>query len=271
MEGQKSMNIVSYDVRSLIDRWMEDERNGVQFPVDFDIAWQLAGYSTKQKAQNKLKYLKEGEDFLTDRLKTSTGGRPGKLIEMTCDALKHFCLLAETDEGRNIRQYFIEAEKKWNLVEKLDPLMAQKIEYQNLINEGLRLEANKHNSELAVLQFRKLVTDIAPEPVQQKILGYSTVKEVEYRDRIIKGDDVINDGSTVTKTELCRRYGLVTRKGNPDYKQLNYMIEGAGLIDNHDCWDTSVSIREDKQLKRDAIPILDDYYNAIPRSRYIVE
>lgn len=265
------MSIVSYDVRDLIDRWMEAESNGERFPVDFDVAWRLAGYSTKQKAQNKLKYLVEGEDFLTDRLKTSTGGRPGKLIEMTCDAFKHFCLLAETDEGRNIRQYFIEAEKKWKIVEKIDPALAQKAEYQLLINEGLRLEANKHQSELALLQFRKLVTDLAPEPVQQKILGYSTVNHVEYRDRIIKDDDVINDGSTVTKTELCKRYGLVTRNGKPDYKQLNYMIDGAGLTANPDCWDTSVSIREDKQLKRDAVAVLDDYYNSIPRARYIVE
>ena len=136
------MSIVSYDACALIDRWMELERNGNQFPVDFDIAWTIAGYSTKQKAQNKLKYLKEGEDFLTDRLKTSTGGRPSKLIEMTCDAFKHFCLLAETEEGRNIRQYFIEAEKKWEMVKSVAPEFAQQIELAKIQYE-LEREKNR--------------------------------------------------------------------------------------------------------------------------------
>ncbi len=263
--------IVNQDIRLLIDQWMEAEQNGEQFPVDFDIAWQIAGYSTKQKGQNKLKYLEEGKDFLTDRLKTSTGGRPGKLIKMSCDALKHFCLLAETNEGRQIRQYFIESEKKWQLTKKLAPDIAQKIEYQHLINEGLRLEAQKISSELALLQFRKLVTDIAPEIIQQKILGYTEIKHIEYRDRLIKDEEMINDGSTVTKTELCRRYGLTTPKGKPDYKRLNYLIDDAGLNDDPEYWDEAFSIRQDKQLKREAVPVLDDYYKSSPRQPYLIE
>lgn len=134
--------IVSYDVRSLIDEWMEQEQKGISFPVDFDIAWQIAGYSTKQKAQNKLKYLKQGEDFLTDRLKSFTGGRPSKKIELSCDALKHFCLLAETEEGRQIRQYFIEAEKKWRMVQSVAPEFATQIELAQLQLE-LERERNK--------------------------------------------------------------------------------------------------------------------------------
>lgn len=274
--------IVSYNVRSLIDQWMEAERNGEQFPVDLDIAWSIPGYADKGKAKRRLtsksSRLIEGVDYkidkgvpLTRTGKSELSGRSSDKVVLTCDAFKQLCLIAETDEGRNIRQYFIEAEKKWQMVEKVNPALAQQIEYQLLINEGHRLEAQKHSAELAVLQFRKMVIDIAPEPVQQKILGYSEVKTVEYRDRIIKNDDLINDGSTVTKTELCKRYGLVTRNGKPDYKYLNYLIADAGLADNPDAWDTSVSIREDKQLKRDAVPILDSHYNAMPRNRYIVE
>lgn len=267
-----SSTIVSYDVRSLIDQWMEAERNGEQFPVPFHEFWNIAGHNKKQDAVSLLEsLLTKDSDYLRSTVNNGKRGRPSYTYFVTCDGLKHWALASQTEEGRNIRQYFIEAEKKWKLVEKTDPVLAQHIKYQLLINEGHRLEAQKHNAELAVLQFRKMVIDIAPEPVQQKVLGYSEVKTIEYRDRIIKNEDLIDDGSTVTKTELCKRYGLFTRNGKPDYKYLNYLIADAGLADNPDVWDTSVSIREDKQLKRDAIPTLDSHYQSMPRDRYLVE
>ena len=179
--------------------------------------------------------------------------------------------MARTEQGRNIRQYFIEAEKKWKLVEKTDPLLAQQIEYQLLINEGHRLEANKHSSELALLQFRKMVTDLAPEPVQQKVLGYSEVKVIEYRDRIIKDDDIINDGGTVTKSELCKRYGFM-RNGKPQYKLLNQYLVESGLSDNPNAWQMSAYIQENQQLKREYVGELDNYYrDNQSRQRYLIE
>ncbi len=43
------------------------------FPVDFNDAWQWIGYSTKQKAKNKLLgHFEQGVDFLTEWLKTPT-------------------------------------------------------------------------------------------------------------------------------------------------------------------------------------------------------
>ena len=97
--------IVGYDVRDLIDGWMEAEQSGEQFPVDFDIAWRIAGYSTKANAKSKgLNKLEKGIDFSSKGMKSSQGGRSSELFGMTCDAFKHFCLMARTDEGRNIRQ-----------------------------------------------------------------------------------------------------------------------------------------------------------------------
>jgi anti-repressor protein len=44
------------------------------FPVDLDDAWRWIGYSTKQKAKNKLtNNFVSGIDFLTEWLKTVTG------------------------------------------------------------------------------------------------------------------------------------------------------------------------------------------------------
>ena len=116
-----------------------------------------------------------------------------------------------------------------------------------------------------------MVTDLATEPVQQKVLGYSEVKVIEYRDRIIKDDDLINDGGTVTKAELCKRYGFM-RNGKPQYKLLNQCLEESGLSDNPNAWQMSAYIQENQQLKREYIGALDSYYrNDQSRQRYLIE
>lgn len=185
-----SKSIVTTNVSSLIDQWMEAEQNGEQFPVDFDIAWRLAGYSTKQKAQNKLKYLKEGEDFLTDRLKTPTGGRPSKLIEMTCDAFKHFCLLSETEDGRNIRQYFIEAEKKWRLVEKVDPQFAQQIELMKLQADIAKFNASMVENQRYIMEKSEAILDLHGVQMLALIQG--------------RPEAVVEKIEKVTETVICR-------------------------------------------------------------------
>jgi len=83
-----------------------------EFPVDFDDAWQWLGYATKQKAEKKLKQnFEEGIDFLTKGLKSSTGGRPSELIALTVDCFKSLGMTAGTEQGKQIRKYFLECEK----------------------------------------------------------------------------------------------------------------------------------------------------------------
>lgn len=82
------------------------------YPVDFDEAWQWLGYATKQKAEKKLKQnFEEGIDFLTKGLKSSTGGRPSELIVLTVDCFKSLGMMVGTEQGKQIRKYFIECEK----------------------------------------------------------------------------------------------------------------------------------------------------------------
>lgn len=159
------------NLQTLVEQWMQEEMQGIQFPVDFDVAWKIAGYSTKQKAKNKLKYLTEGEDFLTNRAKTSTGGRPSQLIQLTCDALKHFCLLAETEQGRQIRQYFIEAEKKWKLVEQHRPEVAAEIEILKLQAEITKNQAITAKAEENRLSLCNTVATLHGPELLMGILG----------------------------------------------------------------------------------------------------
>lgn len=104
-------DLTSQDPRTLIRQWMEQERGGESFPVPFDNVWAMAGYSRKSVALRHFPKLEEGIDFCTDRCKTTGRGRPRKVYRLTTDALKHFCMMAGTEQGRQIRQYFIEVEK----------------------------------------------------------------------------------------------------------------------------------------------------------------
>lgn len=221
--------LVSDDIATLIDRWIDLEQKGEQFPVPFDMAWQIAGYSTKgngkRKLTNKKSNLVEYSDYIIRSDKSSLDGRSSDLILFTCDAFKHFCLIAETEQGRLIRQYFIEAEKKWRLVQQSKPEIAAEVEVLAMKLEIAKQEAIAKQAEERTIALRHIVVTTMPEPIQQKILGYQVIEKVEYRDRVIKDDEIIRDGSTINKTQLCNRYGLTTRNGKPDYKRLNAILD----------------------------------------------
>jgi hypothetical protein len=221
-----SESIVRQDINGLLDSWIEAERNGVQFPVPFDLAWQMAGYSKKANAkQSGLKGLQKDKEFCCQISKTPGGGRSSEFITLSLDGMKHMCFIPCTEEGRQIRQYFIEAEKKWRLVQQTAPKVAEEVEILHLKLEIAKQEAIAKSAEEKTIGLRHYVVTALPKPVADRILGVSSVVEVEYRDRIIKDREVINDGSTINKTALCQRYGITTKNGKPDYKRLNQQLD----------------------------------------------
>jgi len=138
------------DYQTLINEWLEAEQNGPQFPVPFDTAWKIAGYSRKDSAKRKLtgkrSPLIKNEDYFIQKgdfhksVDSSLSGSSSDSIALTCDAFKHLCLMAETEQGRQIRQYFIEAEKNWKIVQQQQPEFAQDIESQKEQIEQRKLE-----------------------------------------------------------------------------------------------------------------------------------
>lgn len=245
----------NFTTQDLVDTWLKQEQEGIKFPVDFDTAWQIAGYARKDIAKRKLDKLIEGSDFSTDKRKNGQRGRSREIINLTCDAFKHFCLLAETEQGKEIRQYFIECEKKWKLVQKHHPEVATEIEILQLKLQLVQAETQKAIAEKSILDTRHLIVSTCPEPVQQKIFGYSVVEKIEYRDRVILGSDVINDGRTINKTALCNRYGFVNKNGNPDYAKLKRHLDSLRIPDY--AWESVPIVRENQELKRDYLEVLD--------------
>lgn len=114
------------DVTGLIDSWLKAEQEGEQFAVPFDMAWVIAGYARKDNAKKKLEsFLEKGSDYSAD-LRNIGRGKPLEEIRLTCNALKELCMVSKTEQGKATRLYFIEAEKKWKLVQQHAPRSPKK-------------------------------------------------------------------------------------------------------------------------------------------------
>lgn len=264
--------IVRQDVQSLIERWKQAELCGDPFPVDFDTAWTIAGYSRKDSAKRYLPKSSAGKLYHVYVEKTK--GRPKDVIRLSLNGLKHLCLMADTPEGDAIRDYFIEAEQRWQIVQQIAPDVAAKAELLAMEIELAKIQAQKEQAiaaakqaDLQLVQFRHFVTTALPEPQQQKILGYTTVEKIEYRDRVLHNDDLINDGSTISKTELCHRHGILTKNGKPDYKRLNAMLEKLPS----EAFDLTVRLQDNRELRREYLAEFDRVVERSERNLYLGE
>jgi phage anti-repressor protein len=262
-------NIVRQDIASLLDGWIEAEKNGVQFPVPFEAAWRMAEYSNKANAkQSGLKSLKKGKQFSCEIMKTPGGGRSSELINLSVDGFKHFCLMADTKAGEAVRQYFIETEKKWKLVQEISPQFAEEIEILKLRREIAQIETQKAVLEDKTLSLRHYVVSALPKATADRILGVTEIKEVEIRTKIVdQYDRILNAADTVTKTELAHRYGFVTKTGKPDTKLVSNLIDEAiasGAISEpwHD-----VRVVTSPGFDADLVPTLDRFHQANPIQR----
>ena len=84
-----------------------------QFPVDFDVAWAWLGYTRKSNAKDKLvKSFVEGQDFCRKWSKSPDGGRSKQLIMLTINCFKQLAMMAGTDKGKSVRNYFLDCEEK---------------------------------------------------------------------------------------------------------------------------------------------------------------
>ena len=94
------------------------------FPVPLDRAWVWLGYATKQKALITLEsYFEENVDYVfkisdpnsqdenNQMVKKPSGGRSSHLYFLTVNCLKEFGMIARTEQGKQIRKYFLECEK----------------------------------------------------------------------------------------------------------------------------------------------------------------
>jgi phage anti-repressor protein len=111
-----NQNAESFDFSALKDTFVSLLNETNPFPVDFDEAWEWIGYSRKDHAKYGLLQNFENEvDFhvpnIRDMKKTSRYN-PEK-IYMTLDCFKSFCMLANTERGKQVRLYYLNLEKEY--------------------------------------------------------------------------------------------------------------------------------------------------------------
>lgn len=133
----------------------------------------------------------------------------------------------------------------------------------------LELALELRKAEQKLLDTRNTIVQTCPDHIQQRILGYTEIKQIEYRDRIYHDDQLIRDGSTLNKTQLCRRYKILTRSGAPDYRKLNQMLEGLSLPS--EAWRLTASIKENTELHSEYLPELDRLMLTTNRQLFIAE
>ena len=70
-----------------------------------------------KRLNSKCSYTKD-EDFCVGHRK-STGGRPTETITLTIDCFKNICMMANNNEGKKVRTYYLILEKYLkNIVKK---------------------------------------------------------------------------------------------------------------------------------------------------------
>ncbi|QLE42277.1 hypothetical protein FD723_18835 [Nostoc sp. C052] len=103
-----------------------------QYPVDFEIAWKVLGYSRKDSAKRKLiSYFNQDTDY---RLHSNVESAPdGGLthredIYLTVECFKEMGMLAKSEEGKQIRKYFLTCEAIAKQSTKLIPQLQRQIQ-----------------------------------------------------------------------------------------------------------------------------------------------
>jgi anti-repressor protein len=137
------------------------------FPIDFDMASQWLGYTRKDNA--KRAFLNagfiEGIDYLIhEELPTTSVPRPEQKTSMTVDCLKNWGMLSGTEQGKNVRKYFLDCERvakakqskpqeAWAIPETLeDALIFAANQIKERKAEALRRELAEAKSDKLMLQ-----------------------------------------------------------------------------------------------------------------------
>jgi len=119
--------------------------------------------------------FQEGIDFCSI-LSKSTGGRPEVNHAIKLDMAKEIAMIQRSEEGKKVRQYFIQVEKDFNSPEKI---MARALKIANNKLEVLQLENAQQN---------QLIGELRPK--------------ADYTDKILQNKGL------VTITAIAKDYGM---------------------------------------------------------------
>lgn len=192
-----------------------------QFPVDFDAAWKWIGYSTKQKAKNKLinNFDIEFDYTLTQTVKRVEGNRGGgsvrfESINLTLDCFKSLGMMAGTGQGKEVRRYFLECERIAKKAVEVIPAQSAKIRELELELELARAQQSNAQSQERLMQVSSAIVTMHGAGMLGLILGKPEAI-VQSPPIVIEKNILVNQAGKplktyegLSKTKLAKRYGL---------------------------------------------------------------
>ena len=233
------------------------------------------GYQSWQRFETPIAQAMENMDLSGDVVEKhfnsnvkKSKGRSGNDYRMT----RYACyMVALACDGRKsevamAKRYFA---VKTRQAEVTIPKQNEEIEALKLKLALAHAEKEKAIAEKNLLDTRNYIVTALPEPMQQKILGYQMVEKKIVEKVIYKEDEFIRNDSTVNKTHLCKRYGILTKSGSPDYRRLNKILESANLPSS--AWQEIKDIQTNKELKIEYLNILDKLVIDDSRQLWIAE
>ena len=192
-----------------------------QFPIDFDAAWKWIGYSTKQKAKNKLtNNFNIGLDYtLTQTVKRVEGNKGGgsvrfESINLTIDCFKSLGMIAGTTKGKEVRRYFLECERIAKKAVEIIPAQSQEIERLKLELQVAQAQTAAAQSQERLMQVSSAIVTMHGAGMLGLILGKpeAIVEQppivVEKNILVDKAGRPVRTYEGLSKTKLARRYGM---------------------------------------------------------------
>ncbi len=179
--------MTTFDI-TIASQLVNDDR---PFPIDFDAAWQWCGYGRKADALRKLMsgHFENGTDFIvTDESATEGQGVSGferftipHNYFLSIDCFKHFALMAKTSVGREVRAYFIAAEKAARLLFRENENLKESIGMQDM-QEGSSIASSIYiEAERAMLLMLSDLQDCRDNPR----LSRSLTTSIEVLNRVL--------------------------------------------------------------------------------------
>lgn len=148
------------------------------FPIKFEEAWQWIGYSRKDVAKRVLEanFTQEVDyQLLRRKVEQVSGAKWVDDISLSNDCFKSLCMLANTDTGKQVRQYFLECEKILQQIQKA--LTPAELVLQNA-QALVAIERRQAEQENRILQLEAKTTTINEE--FYSLAGFYRIKSMRW-------------------------------------------------------------------------------------------
>ena len=142
-------------------------------------------FSNWVKAQIKRAMLTEGVDYITNAQK-GDGGKFGSIeYHLTTEAGKHIAMLSGTTKGKEVREYFLECERRaLAAIQPQSPAQMLLAMAQQML--AAEQEQQRQATEIARIQETVAVIEARTQPENKHftVLGYSNLigRKIDYRE-----------------------------------------------------------------------------------------